>query len=106
MKKALVLFFVGLFFVSTTSIVEAHGRRSSKTAVIGAVGLLGLIGLFGLARSLQAADVDKTAITEEHRTRREHIRASTVLGTPAALGGSGSAGYQSSEGYANINANL
>jgi len=107
-KMFVLLVVVAVFFIST-GVAEAHGRhnRSSKSAVITAGAIIGAVGLFGLLRSSQAADVDRTAITEEQRTRREQIRASTVLAVPAALGpAGGSAGYSSSEGYANIQANL
>ncbi|TSC68830.1 MAG: hypothetical protein G01um101470_1114, partial [Parcubacteria group bacterium Gr01-1014_70] len=97
-------------FVFCAVPAEAHGRygrgRSSTGALVAAGAIIGTIGLFRLIGSNQAAEVDKTAITEEQRTRREHIRASTVLAAPAALGGSGSARYSSSEGYADIRANI
>ena len=103
-----MLAMLAMFFTvfSMAKVVGAHDRGSSKTAVVVAGGIIGVIGLFSLLSRSRVAEVDETAIVEEQKTRREQIRASTVLAARSALGGNGNAGYSSSEGFANISANV
>lgn len=107
MKKLLIVLFIGIFLFAVSRPVQAGGNGVSAGALIGvAVGII-TFGILATTYSTSEREVtNRRAITEEHLTQREQIRASTVLAAPSALGGSGNASYSSPEGTARIEASV
>ena len=106
MKKALTALLIGVFLTVLARPVVAGGSGNDATKVGIVAGTLAVIvGIATLGSYYRTAETEVTnrrAIDAEERAQLEQIRSSTVLASPAALGGNGEAEYSSPEGKAEI----